>query len=120
MSLQDSKKLETVKILMLKGEKGETGSYDDTQVRGLITSEAQARAFYDNVLDTRIDVIDAKVDELITTGYEIVYATENLTFDHVFDRYLAVATITVDNAILLDARWASQSAEGRWRLYAEK
>ena len=66
MSLQDSKKLETVKIVMLKGEKGDqgAGSYDDTEVRGLITAEAQTRASSDTALAMDIDVLDARLDEL--------------------------------------------------------
>ena len=64
MSLQDSTKLETVKIVMLKGEKGDqgAGSYDDTEVRGLITAEAQARASKDTAIDVEIAALDARMD----------------------------------------------------------
>lgn len=64
MSLQDSTKLETVKIVMLKGEKGEqgAGTYDDTEVRGLITAEAQARASKDTAIDLDIAALDAIMD----------------------------------------------------------
>ena len=64
MSLQDSKKLETVKILMLKGEKGDqgAGSYDDTEIRGLITAEAQARASSDTAHDLEIAALDTRTD----------------------------------------------------------
>lgn len=67
MSKHDSTKLETVKIVMLKGEKGEKGdgSYDDAEVRGLITAEAQARASEDNSLGmTKAD--KTEVNELAT------------------------------------------------------
>lgn len=45
MSYQDSRKIGDVKIVMLKGEKGEkgNGSYDDTEIRGLISDEVTAR-----------------------------------------------------------------------------
>ena len=80
MSLQDSKKLETVKILMLKGEKGEqgAGSYDDTEVRGLITAEAQERATDINTLEmvkadqSALEVEKARIDSLITNGQTVV------------------------------------------------
>ena len=64
MSLQDSTKLEKVKIVMLKGEKGDqgAGSYDDTEVRGLITAEAQARASKDTAIDVEIDALDTRMD----------------------------------------------------------
>lgn len=50
--MSESTRLETVKIVMLKGEKGDQGAgvYDDTEVRELITEERQARAGVDNTL----------------------------------------------------------------------
>lgn len=53
MSIHDSKQLGDVKVVMLKGEKGDKGdgSYDDTAIKALISSEAQSRASADNALE---------------------------------------------------------------------
>ena len=52
----DGTAFEKVKILMLKGEKGDNG-YDDTEVRGLISGESVERRRGDAVLSNRIDEI---------------------------------------------------------------
>ena len=57
MSLQDSRELGDVRILIVKGEKGDTGagSYDDTQIREMIADETQERSQDFNMLNARID-----------------------------------------------------------------
>ena len=84
MSLYNTREIGNVKIMMLKGAKGDKGdkgdgSYDDTQIRALITQETQARASADNALEmsvdslesrmgtaeSSIDVLDARVDNIV-------------------------------------------------------
>ena len=119
MSLQDSTKLETVKIVMLKGEKGDqgAGSYDDTEIRGLITAEAQARASEDTALDleitaldTRMGTAEADIDalELRATSAETRINTAENDIDVLDARMDTFASLpsgsTSGNAELLDIR----------------
>lgn len=59
MKINDLSPFDTVKVLMLKGEKGDTGagSYDDTEIKRLLADETSARATADTVLESRIDEI---------------------------------------------------------------
>lgn len=84
MSLYNTRQIGNVKIMMLKGAKGDKGdkgdgSYDDTEIRALITQESQTRASVDNSLElgintlssrmstaeTDISVLDERVDNII-------------------------------------------------------
>jgi hypothetical protein len=82
MSIHDTREIGNVKVVMLKGEKGEKGdgSYDDTEIRALLTSEAQERASEITALEiskadktaletekTRIDAEKARIDNLVTS-----------------------------------------------------
>ncbi len=113
----DSTKLETVKIVMLKGEKGDTGggSYDDTEVRSLITAEAQERAIGDNALEmtkadkTEInDLATAKADKTTVIAIEARVSTAENDIDVLDARMDTFASLpsgsTSGNAELVDIR----------------
>lgn len=61
-----------VKIMMLKGEKGDQGEagsgvYDDTEVRGLIASETQNRSDADAALDARVGILAGDIATIETS-----------------------------------------------------
>lgn len=67
MSIHDSKQLGDVKVVMLKGEKGEKGdgSYDDAEIRGLLANESRDRASADASLSSS-KADKTEVNELAT------------------------------------------------------
>lgn len=66
-NVKDIEKISDVKVVMVKGEKGDTAVYDDTELKGLISEEASVRSSADSTLNARIDNIVA-LPEGSTTG----------------------------------------------------
>ena len=60
MSRQDSKQIEDVKVMLLKGEKGDKGdgSYDDTELRTAIENEFVDRGRADATMKLEIDALE--------------------------------------------------------------
>lgn len=81
MDIPNTNTFGNVKILMLKGEKGDKGdgSYDDTEVRGLISAEAIERGREDASINARLDNLVAE-NTTNMTGWDIVSVTaDNIT-----------------------------------------
>ena len=68
MSRHDTRELADVKVVMLKGEKGEKGdgSYDDTAIRQLINDESNARINADASLESEYGTVSRQVSYLDT------------------------------------------------------
>lgn len=103
-----SNNLDKVKIVMLKGEKGEKGdgSYDDTEIRGLITAEAQERASTDSGLEMRkADKTQvATVAETLGDGINVARNEIN-TLSNRMDTFSSLPSgSTSGNAELVDIR----------------
>ena len=64
MSIQDSRKIEDVKVMLLKGEKGDKGdgSYDDTELRTAIETEIVDRGRADASMQLEIDALEDGLD----------------------------------------------------------
>ena len=91
--VRNTEKIEDIKVLMLKGEKGDKGdgSYDDTEVRSLITAEAQTRASTDNSLE-------------LTKADKTALATETATrasADNSLPSEIAIERARINNIIAL-------------------
>ena len=83
MSRQDSTKIEDVKVMLLKGDKGDKGdgSYDDTELRTAIETEVVERGRADVTLQLEIDTLDenkASKTELASETTERENADANL------------------------------------------
>ena len=78
MDIPNTNTFGNVKILMLKGEKGDKGegSYDDTEVKGLIVAEARERGREDASINARLDNLVAE-NTTNMTGWDIVSVTAN-------------------------------------------
>ena len=74
MANGDTSWVEDVKIVMLKGEKGD-GVQD---MENLITAEATARANADIHLQEQINVNTSQLNTLITEGYQILLHTQSI------------------------------------------
>lgn len=101
----DGTAFEKVRILMLKGEKGDKGdgSYDDTEVRGLIAGESVERRRGDATLSNRLSefisansgtVSGTKItetvlssDHVINDGSTIVLSDDPANYDYIRVRY---------------------------------
>ena len=132
----NSVQLFTVKIVMLKGEKGDkgAGSYDDTEVRGLISTEAQTRAREDASIQLEIDnlrqavllwsnpspnagfsaqTINISVNADEYDGYEIIYKDKNDDDDGLYNTGF-IPKGNSNNAVLTSVSKYSTGSGTNW------
>lgn len=103
-----------VKVVMLKGEKGEKGegSYDDSELRTLINEERVERGREDGSLSARIDLLAGENTDN-ATGWSI--ASSEATAEPVLisgDQYSLTHTFSdvPDDAVVLEGAWSEKSS----------